>query len=290
MREYTPEILHKVQQCELSILKDFVRICIDNNISFFGFGGTAIGALRHGGFIPWDDDIDIAVIRSDMDRIVKIIKRDYSDKYHIVDASLYDDFPLMTTHIVLNGSIFVSDSLPGLDCPLGIFLDIFPLDVVAPEGKARRRQYRRAYLLCKLMILSKVPRPVVMGSKVKKFFVHFITCIVNFFMRLLRINKKKIYSKLLTVCTEYNNTENPELYGYFCDTFPDRNNFTPDMLFPVRKIKFEDIEDMEFPNKIEQQLEGYYGDYMQLPPVEKRKNHFPSILKFPGEDMIYRNE
>ena len=58
MAQYDPKILRKLQGCELDILKDFIKICEENNLTYFGFAGTAIGAIRHGGFIPWYDDID----------------------------------------------------------------------------------------------------------------------------------------------------------------------------------------------------------------------------------------
>ena len=62
---YTEEELQKVQQTELSIFKDFKKICKDNSLTYFGLAGTGIGALRHGGFIPWDDDIDVGLLRKD---------------------------------------------------------------------------------------------------------------------------------------------------------------------------------------------------------------------------------
>ena len=72
---YEPEILKQVQQMELEILRDFMDVCEENGLRYFGFAGTGIGAIRHGGFIPWDDDIDVAMPRKDYDRFMNVMER-----------------------------------------------------------------------------------------------------------------------------------------------------------------------------------------------------------------------
>ena len=83
---YEPEILKQVQQMELEILKDFMCVCEENGLRYFGFAGTGIGAIRHGGFIPWDDDIDIAMPREDFEKAMEIIEKQYSDKYYVLNT------------------------------------------------------------------------------------------------------------------------------------------------------------------------------------------------------------
>ena len=73
-RFYEPTVLKKLQSVEMDILKDFKKICDENNLTYFGFAGTGIGALRHKGFIPWDDDIDVALPRKDYDTFLKLVK------------------------------------------------------------------------------------------------------------------------------------------------------------------------------------------------------------------------
>lgn len=73
--EYEPQVLEKLHNVELSMLKDFMKLCDDNNIEYFAISGTAIGAVRHHGFIPWDDDIDVALLRKDYERFVKVMKK-----------------------------------------------------------------------------------------------------------------------------------------------------------------------------------------------------------------------
>ncbi|MFR4008009.1 MAG: phosphorylcholine transferase LicD [Christensenellales bacterium] len=85
-REYDPQVLKRVQETELEILSDFIDLCERHQIDYFGVGGTAIGAIRHQGFIPWDDDIDIGFLRKDYDRFLLLAKEELSDKYELLNV------------------------------------------------------------------------------------------------------------------------------------------------------------------------------------------------------------
>ena len=83
--EYEPETLEKLHRAEAEMFKDFADLCERNKIEYFAISGTAIGAVRHQGFIPWDDDIDVAFLREDYERFVEAMKRDreFSRKYDL---------------------------------------------------------------------------------------------------------------------------------------------------------------------------------------------------------------
>ena len=83
--EYEVQVLQKLHNIELMMLKDFNELCEKNNIEYFAISGTAIGAVRHQGFIPWDDDIDLAFLRSDYERFVEAMKSDmkFCEKYEL---------------------------------------------------------------------------------------------------------------------------------------------------------------------------------------------------------------
>ena len=286
MREYNEELLHRVQQLELGILKDFVHVCEENHLTWWAFWGTGIGALRHGGFIPWDDDIDVCLPRKDYDRLLAVLARDYADRYEIVNGDTYETFPLATTRLTLRDSRFVEASLKDLQCPLGIFLDVYAFDHVAPDPKAAKRQMWKTWIHSKFLILRFIPRPVLPVRGAAAALLHLATAAVHGCLKLFRVSPRKIYRRMIAATAKYND-QPAAAYGFFADTAPDKGILRFEDLFPLRKIPFEDME-LYFPNRLEEMLTVYYGDFAQLPPVEKRRNHFPYILKFPGDPQVYR--
>lgn len=92
---YDQDTLQHLKQVELDILKDFIKICQKYNLTYFATGGTAIGALRHQGFIPWDDDIDVCMLRKDYDTFMRVAPKEMGDTYIFMDAHTEPRYPLM---------------------------------------------------------------------------------------------------------------------------------------------------------------------------------------------------
>lgn len=280
---YEESTLKRLQSCELEILKDFIKVCEENNLVYFGFSGTAIGAVRHGGFIPWDDDIDVAIPRTDYDKLISVFKRDFSDKYYILNAKECDNYPLMTTRICIKNSAFIETPFKHIDAPFGIFLDVYPLDTPPSNEKKRRQQQRTAFLLNKILILKHCPFPVVPFKGFMKKVVHSATWCVWALLNIFRVSHKTIYNKAITCGQRYNGEQSDSyvwLFSQKCGTcvYPKSD------IFPLKKFPFEDTE-ICLMNKYDNELQNFYGDYMKLPPVEKRKTHYPYILKFPEEKI-----
>lgn len=279
--QYDPEVLKKLQRYELEILNDFTKVCEENNLSYFGFAGTGIGALRHGGFIPWDDDIDLAIPRDQYEKAVEIFERDYGDKYTVVSAEKYNDFPVMNTHIIINDSQFITTEDKYGSYPKGIFLDIFPLDYTPYDEKQRKKHLRSTWFLSKILIMKHIPFPHLPFGGLKAKLAHCVTAAIWLFLNVFFISHKFLYKLCIKECTKYNDTDTG-LYAYCCGQQLDGCIFDKKKTYPLRKEKFEDTV-MYFPNNLEEILTALYGDYMQLPPPEKQKNHCPDILVFPDE-------
>lgn len=282
MREYDDVTLKKVQQAELSILRDFVKLCDEHGLTYFGIAGTGIGALRHKGFIPWDDDIDVAMPRDDFEEFLRIAKKDYNDRYMIMNGLENENYPLLTTRWMIRGTKFREEPLKDIDCPLGIFLDIYPLDKISNDDRIFHRQARKAFFYSKLLILRSIPFPVLPFKGVKGKIVHVVCAVVHYAMVLFHIPKKWLYRKCLQISTKYNYLEHTKRIDFLCDTTAYMNIHNTQGMYPLIELDFEDLK-LKFPGNIRENLTSAYGDYMQLPPEDKRKNHFPYELDF-GEE------
>lgn len=279
MREYDEKTLKKVQKVELDILKDFIAICDKYHLDYFGIAGTCIGVIRHNGFIPWDDDIDIAMPRKDFELFVKYAEEELSHKYIVMNTEHDINYPLMTTRLMKKNTKFREHALAHIDCEFGIFLDIYPFDNLSDDPKKRKKQMLRGFVFSKLLILRSIPKPVLGFKGAKAKIVHFICYIVHFLLRLFGISKRWLYNQCYDACICANEEKDAKELDFICDTTPDLNIWKKSDIYPLQKLKFEDIE-MNFPRNMHDNLTNAYGDYMQLPPVEKRKNHYPLELEF----------
>ena len=277
--QYDTEVLKKLQRCELEILNDFTKVCEENNLSYFGFGGTGIGALRHGGFIPWDDDIDLGISREDYKKVVEIFERDYAHKYTVVSAEKFNDFPVMNTHIIIKDSQFITAEDKYGKYPKGIFLDIFPIDNTSDDEKLRLKHLKKTWILSKILIIKHIPFPHLPFSGLKAKVAHCVTAAMWLLLKL--VSHKFLYNLCLKECTKYNHTET-NYTAYCCGSKFCGNIYNKHQIYPLRKIKFEDTV-MYFPHDLEGILTAEYGDFMQVPPPEKQKNHCPDVLVFPKD-------
>ena len=284
-REYEPEVLRRIQQTELSILKDFAAVCEEHGLTWFAIGGTTIGAVRHDGFIPWDDDIDVAMPREDYEKLLVIMERDHGDKYRILNTEHYENFPLMTTRICLKGTRFKEYALRDIKAPLGIFLDLYAYDKVSDKPAQARKQAWDAWFWSKLLILRSIPHPVLPMGGLKAKIIQLICGAVHMVLKGMHVSKLKIYKKAYEATTRYNHLKKTERLNYICDTSPYVSTYYVKDIFPLQKHVFEDME-VYLPKNYDRNLKGMFGDYMQLPPEDKRKSHYPYELKFRGEKTV----
>lgn len=275
---YAPEILKRVQNEEMGILKDFIAVCEENDLRYFAIAGTGIGAVRHGGFIPWDDDIDVAMPRADFEKAMAIIEEKYSDKYYILNGAHDSRYPLMTTRLCIRNTRFVEEAVKDVDCPFGIFLDLYAYDNLADGKFAYHRQVWTAWFWSKLLILRSVPHPYIGLTGWKYSVAQGICAFVHGAMKVLHISPSWLYRRCLHQCRKYENVETKRM-GYPCDTDPNWNTVLKEDIYPVQEYKFEDIM-LKFPHNLDAMLRNFYGDYMVMPPEDKRKTHYPYILDF----------
>ena len=253
------------------VLKDFINLCEKHNVIYFLFAGTTLGAIRHGGFIPWDDDIDIIMPRREYEKFLKIADVELKEKYDLLEMNKYDDYYLAFAKLSLKGTKFVERLDDKLSFNIGIGIDIFPLDKV-PSNNFKGKFYAfRCRILAHLLINSvlKISNP----SKIKRTIqniLYYLLKIIPSFTSFIKSKINKLYPKYVDIDSEY-------LIQHF-DTggiiFYNAKDFKT-----VKKVKFEDIE-ANVPCNYDGYLTHEYGDYMELPPEDKRINHAPEFIDF----------
>ena len=283
--QYDPKVLRKLQLAELTIFEDFIKICEENNIDYFLSWGCAIGMARHnGGFIPWDDDIDIGMLRADYDKFLEICRRDWSDKYDVLDIDWSEKFPFYNAEIVRKGTKNVPVVFKEANVPMGIDIALYPFDNVADGKWARKKQLFSVFFWHKIRILRDLGKPVLFVSGWKKQLVSAICVVANKVLKWTHFSRKFINKRYMKNATRYNNKET-EWVSCFFDTTPMMSAMKREDLFPLKESKFEYLT-VKIPKENDKFLRHLYGDYMQMPPEEKRKNHVPYILEFgPFEDL-----
>ena len=285
MNEYGTKLtLREVQLEELDILlkvRDFFEV---HGIRYFLCGGTLLGAARHKGFIPWDDDIDIFVPREDFERLREIVKASRPLLGSVIFRIPDDDGYIYPYIKAVNTSILV-DYGKTLDNYL--WIDIFPLDRY-PDSKIMHFFY--------LNLILNLERALAMGTftdghmRLRGYYDSFIKrikmCIMRGIYRLLGgyKNVKRLIDRIgRSVDRKYSGSE------HFGDgAWPNgmHDYYHESWIFPLGKMEFEGY-DFSVPKNYDAFLSNFYGDYMTLPPEDKRQTHYlTAYRRFLASDML----
>ena len=253
---------------EQEILNVIHKICVENNLKYSLFFGTLLGAVRHGGFIPWDDDIDIIMPRDDYEKLISIWS-DVAPKGYLLQNKRTDsDFTQNFTKIRKDHTTYIQDEVEKTKkYHTGIFVDIFPVDRVAPKGVKRKVQY----IASAFNLLT--ARGHVSGNKG-------IIGVVEKMVLSLPLNLQlKIYHTTERYISKYKCKIDAEWYS--SDTIEDCKKYFPsDMFENITMIQFNEGEYC-CAKDADVILTKTYGDYKQLPPVEERVwTHHPIIVDF----------
>ena len=266
--DYDFKTLKKLQNIELMILKDFIKICEENDLRYYIYAGTLIGVVRHGGFIPWDDDVDVIMFRKDYEKFKKIFLASHSEKYELLTHETYDDYFFLFSKIILKDTKFEEWWVDQVSFSVGINMDIFVLDYVSDNNVICFVQTKTTRILRRLLAISSIK--LINYPFLTQFISNFIHAIFSF-LRIKPINIIKICSKLL------NRFENTKRVTDITTIKP--HIYNVDDWGHGKKMKFEEIE-VNVPENYHNILKEIYGDYMELPPEDKRYNHITEELDF----------
>lgn len=253
--------LKLIKQLELEICKEIRAICDRNDIQYSIAFGTLLGAIRHGGFIPWDDDIDIAMLRSEYDKFLNCADKELDERFEIVNYEHNDNVGEPFTKIILKDTIMLERFAEFANAPCGVFVDIIPYNA-APDNWIKKTIHRFLnYELRKRILISSNYNFQKTGLKK----------LIYGLLKAISHNKKSLVKQYRKNEKRYNNSDTQEVvalggnYGYIKDTIP------KEWLMEYKKVIFEDEEFSAFA-KTDEFLRHYYGDYMKLPPENMRVN------------------
>lgn len=278
---YDDETLKKIQKVELDMLDDFNQLCEKHGIDYFAVGGTTIGCVRHQGFIPWDDDIDLGFTRKNFKKFLKVAEKEYGSKYSLLNFEKDSKYPLMTTRWVKNGTVFLEECFKDVKCNFGIFLDLYCFDNIPDNDFKMRMQGFWAWFWSKWMILRSVSTPVLYQDGWKKKIILLICRIINGVLNFFHIKPDTFYWKAQKHIRKYEHQKTKRV-AYMFDPKPFMSIINKSDIFPTKKVPYESMY-IRVPKNVEVYCKSRFGDYMTLPSEEKRHNHMPYKLDFGKE-------
>lgn len=279
------DALRRLQATELEILEVIADFCSCRNIRWWLDGGTCLGAMRHGGFIPWDDDIDIGMLREDYDYFCELAANGLPTGYSLHTANNTNGYAPLFAKVYKDGTCFENRECRDAGHKMGIFVDIFPYDRLYLNSRLRNKQIaqasiaqKRSYLYHSSIIT--VPHRGLLGVIEKT------GCRVLHYLERVCTKNPGIYQRQFDSCIP--NSLNGEVSNE-CLTlcWPNMSPFPISDIFPLAMASFEQLE-LPVPRLTDSYLSTMYGDWHEIPAPEYRHTHLPLLLDF-GDGEIWES-
>ena len=256
-----PLRIEDIKRISLDILIDVHEFCVNNNIHYSLGYGTMLGAVRHKGFIPWDDDIDIIMLRQDYEKFIKSYR---SENYDIIYHDKNKDYILPYAKVIDNSTVLINSWMPKLK--MGIGIDIFPIDYIGDDEKNVKRVYRNKTFYNYLYIIK------VLDYRWRGIFKSSFLLISK--ILLFWLSKSYLCEKLESYGNKYGRHS-----GYWgqivtCDS-ASKCAMSYDIYSTLKLYDFENQKFYGIDNS-DEYLKHLYGNYMKLPPKEKQMTHHDS--------------
>lgn len=266
--------MNKLQEHQLNIAIKVDEICKKHNIKYSLDGGTLLGAIRHKGFIPWDDDFDILMSRDDYNKFIKIAQKELGNKFFLQTLGTEKHYGLPFSKIRENNTLMLENMAKNVSINNGIYIDLFVYDNIT-DNTFMQKYLVKKYIFLRMILLLKEKYDIDTNTTAKKIVLFGLNIIKCLFSR------KYIIKTFNKIENKYKNieTKNVAFYG---DVYFDK------LIFP--KEYFDEYEYLTFENtklccvkKWDEFLTKTFGDYMTPPPEDTRENRH-DILKLEFND------
>lgn len=251
----------------LEVFKYFIGVCEENGLRYFCSGGTAIGAVRHNGMIPWDDDIDVLMPRSDYNKLMVLGDSLRKDGF-AVSSPRNDDAAMLTKLYNLNTTVWEIKQMPFV---CGVYLDIFPMDEVDFSKTKFLKEYKRFRNYCRIRQIARMHYSIkdiydfLKSGDTKLFIKGVLSKFIPSFIA-------PIYRKKILSFEDSYAESNGDYYASFYGDYFEREYIKKEWFEDYIEFPFEDFN-VRMPKGYHEYLTMVFKNYMQLPPEEKRVSH-----------------
>ncbi len=247
--------LQEHQKALYELLEEFDRVCRELNINYTLFSGTLLGAVRHKGFIPWDDDLDVAMLREDYEKFLQYADSILNKQKFFLQKEFSKHFPMFFTKLRINNTTCLEKYHPkDPKSHLGIYMDIFPCDNAANTEFGRKIQF----LASKVVIAKSLWKRGYETNSIKK----------KLFMRICCCLPTKPFLSIVKALKNKNSTFVHSFFG--ASSKYEKNIYPRNWFSDIIEMKFEDATFLATA-QYDELLSIMYGDYMTLPSEEERK-------------------
>ena len=269
------QFIEELHQYDLEALKAFDKFCREHELRYFAIGGTLLGAVRHKGFIPWDDDIDVGMPRPDYDRLISLAKK--FPKPFILEEYRYSKGFQSYFMKVRNEKIELLETVTETkDKRRGYLLDIMPIDGT-PNNELLRKVYYARVLLLRFLCGAANVHTGILTSRPKWEQQVLKICRALKLYKVLTI--EKVYRRMDKLFHKQNVLK-AHYVGTITGAYKTREIVPTEYFGIEEEAEYLDFEDMKIrvPRQYDIYLKHMFGDYMQLPPEEKRKVHYQGTI------------
>ena len=275
-------MLSNLQKAELDILKEILILCEKHNIEYYILGGTLLGAVRHKGFIPWDDDIDIGMMRDEYERFIGIAQKELPKNLILDYFRLHKGEKEYSTFYMIrveNTKVKLISRTAKKERLLNSWVDVFPIDGL-PNNKILKFFHKIKLLYLRMALrYSQYSKLVTQNAKNKDIITRFMIKLGNIIDVEKIFKKDKVLEKLDKTLKKYNPKNCDEIINFAgaCKSYRFIEIFPKKIYDDLVEYDFEDTK-LVGPKDYDAVLSHQYGDYMTLPKEEDRNKHNTEVV------------